>query len=325
MQEQAIDLQFDLRSALWPSGDFGRILTCLREAETLAATLDDPRRLGQVSLMLSAISASWATYDQALAAAQRALALATAGGMSTCRQWRISASAMPTIPRATIGGRSIVSGRPSRPSETHSAASALVYPAACRALPCLARRVPCRVGHVRRGYGPRGRRAADCRGGGSPYKHHVCRLGMWSAVPPPGPPAQGAPHARTGRTHLSGRGPPAYSLRLARLGAAYTLRRTRRRCRATARTGDRTGDGDGTGKRPGAVSSRPRARPRRWPAVWRKRCAHAERALELARERQERGNEAYVLRLLGEIAAQRQSPEGEQAEAYYRQALALAR
>jgi len=54
--------------------------------------------------------------------------------------------------------------------------------------------------------------------------------------------------------------------------------------------------------------------------------AHAltERALALAREHQERGNQAYALCLLGEIAARRQPPEHERAEAHYRQALALA-
>ena len=52
--------------------------------------------------------------------------------------------------------------------------------------------------------------------------------------------------------------------------------------------------------------------------------ALAERALALARDHQERGNEAYALRLLGDIAAHRDPPESEQAEAHYRQALALA-
>ena len=50
----------------------------------------------------------------------------------------------------------------------------------------------------------------------------------------------------------------------------------------------------------------------------------AERTLALAREHQERGHEAYALRLLGEIAARREPPESDQAEAHYRQALALA-
>jgi hypothetical protein len=44
-QEQAINLRLGLRSALWPSGDLGRILAALREAESLAEVLDDPRRL----------------------------------------------------------------------------------------------------------------------------------------------------------------------------------------------------------------------------------------------------------------------------------------
>jgi tetratricopeptide (TPR) repeat protein len=50
----------------------------------------------------------------------------------------------------------------------------------------------------------------------------------------------------------------------------------------------------------------------------------AERALALTREYQERGNEAYALSLLGDIAARCDPPENEQAEASYRQALALA-
>ena len=63
-----------------PSGDFGRILACLREAEALAVALDDPRRLGQVSVFLSLHFYLMGAYDQAIAAAQRALALATASG-----------------------------------------------------------------------------------------------------------------------------------------------------------------------------------------------------------------------------------------------------
>src|SRR5262249_37776533 len=52
--------------------------------------------------------------------------------------------------------------------------------------------------------------------------------------------------------------------------------------------------------------------------------ACAERALARARERQERGRQAYALHLLGAIAEQPPSPARERAEAYYRQALALA-
>lgn len=50
----------------------------------------------------------------------------------------------------------------------------------------------------------------------------------------------------------------------------------------------------------------------------------AERTLALARVHQERGNQAYALRLLGDIAAHREPPEREQAAVHYCQALALA-
>jgi tetratricopeptide (TPR) repeat protein len=50
----------------------------------------------------------------------------------------------------------------------------------------------------------------------------------------------------------------------------------------------------------------------------------AQRALEFSRAHQEQGHTAYAMRLLGEVAAQRTPPEMEKAEAYYRQALALA-
>jgi tetratricopeptide (TPR) repeat protein len=52
--------------------------------------------------------------------------------------------------------------------------------------------------------------------------------------------------------------------------------------------------------------------------------AVARRALDLAHRQKERGNEAWILRLLGEIAAQAHPPDLESAETHYRQALARA-
>ena len=46
--------------------------------------------------------------------------------------------------------------------------------------------------------------------------------------------------------------------------------------------------------------------------------------LALTRAHQELGNQAYALRLLGEIAARRDPPEVDLAAAYYQEALALA-
>jgi tetratricopeptide (TPR) repeat protein len=50
----------------------------------------------------------------------------------------------------------------------------------------------------------------------------------------------------------------------------------------------------------------------------------AQRALDFSRASRRRGHEAYALRLLGEIAAHRNPPDVESAEAHYRQALAPA-
>jgi len=78
--EQAIDLRLALCSALNPLGNSGRMLASLREAESLAVALDDPHRLGQVSILLSRHFYFMGVYARSMAAGQRALALATASG-----------------------------------------------------------------------------------------------------------------------------------------------------------------------------------------------------------------------------------------------------
>jgi class 3 adenylate cyclase/tetratricopeptide (TPR) repeat protein len=51
--EQAIDLRFDLRTASVPLGEFEKVFRYLDEAERLARTLDDQRRVGWVSVYMS--------------------------------------------------------------------------------------------------------------------------------------------------------------------------------------------------------------------------------------------------------------------------------
>jgi class 3 adenylate cyclase len=57
---------------------------------------------------------------------------------------------------------------------------------------------------------------------------------------------------------------------------------------------------------------------------WQQELAALQQALALDRAHQDRGHEAYALRFLGDIAAQREPPKVELAEAHYQQALALA-
>jgi len=77
---QAIDLRFDLRNALLPLDEHARIFDHLRAAETLAERLDDPQRLGWIACYLCFYFSVMGEHDRAIAAGQRALALATTGG-----------------------------------------------------------------------------------------------------------------------------------------------------------------------------------------------------------------------------------------------------
>jgi len=74
--EAAIDLRFDLRTSLLPLGQLEKGLEYLREAEGLARTLDDPRRLAWASAYM--ISSCWLTgrLTDALTFAQTAQAIA---------------------------------------------------------------------------------------------------------------------------------------------------------------------------------------------------------------------------------------------------------
>jgi class 3 adenylate cyclase/tetratricopeptide (TPR) repeat protein len=76
--EQAIDLRFDLRNALLPLGELARIFDHLHVAEALAERLGDAQRLGRIACYLCIYFSAMGEHDQAMAAGQRALALATA-------------------------------------------------------------------------------------------------------------------------------------------------------------------------------------------------------------------------------------------------------
>jgi class 3 adenylate cyclase/tetratricopeptide (TPR) repeat protein len=79
-REQAIDLRLDMRYPLSAFGEFRRILTLLGEADTLATTLDDSHRLARISAFMSQYFDFTGDYEHAVAAGQRALTLATTSG-----------------------------------------------------------------------------------------------------------------------------------------------------------------------------------------------------------------------------------------------------
>ena len=77
---QAVDLRLDLRNALLPLGEHSRILDRLGEAERLATSLEDQRRLGWVSANMAREFALLGQPARAVAEAARALSLAVAHG-----------------------------------------------------------------------------------------------------------------------------------------------------------------------------------------------------------------------------------------------------
>jgi tetratricopeptide (TPR) repeat protein len=86
--EHAIDVRCDLRLALMPLNQRERSLAILREAEALAQVLDDPRRLGRVSIMIAHCLRGMGDFEHALATGYRVLDLAT-----TCRDISLQALA----------------------------------------------------------------------------------------------------------------------------------------------------------------------------------------------------------------------------------------
>jgi tetratricopeptide (TPR) repeat protein len=77
---QAVDLRLDLRNALVPLGDEARIFEHLRAAEPLAKRLGDLQRLGRIASSLCFSFSIIGEHARAIAAGQRALALATTSG-----------------------------------------------------------------------------------------------------------------------------------------------------------------------------------------------------------------------------------------------------
>ena len=325
MHEQAIDLRLALRSALFPSGDSERILGYLREAETLAAALDDPRRLGHIFNFLSVHFRNIGAYDQAIAASQRALAFATASeevvlhalanqrlGLTYQSQGdyrRAIDCLLQSVASFHGAQRRERLGQANVPS-----VQSLAYLAACHG----------ELGMFAEGsvLGEEGLQIAETVGDPSSLMWASYGTGLLSLCQ--GDLPRALPRLERALAICREADLPIFGPRMAAaLGAAYTLSGrvadavalltpAMEQIRATDMAGFH------------ALCSLPLGEAHLLAGRLEESHTLAERTLALARTRQEHANEAYVLRLLGEIAAQREPPEIEQAEAHYGQALALA-
>jgi len=324
-REQAIDLRLALRSALQPSGDLGRVLVYLREAEALAEALDDQHRLGRVCLFLSRHCSFMSTHDQAIAAAQRALALATAGGETVLHAMAnhylsIAYQAQGDYRRAIdCLGQTVVALDGIGHRERFGAVFLPAVASGARLAWCHAE-----LGTFAeaRALGDEGLRMAEAAV--HPPSLMIASWGIGLLALCQGDLPRALPLLERAVGICQDADLPFYFAWMARaLGAAYTL-------------AERVADAMSLLTQ---AMEQAAASEAGWYQVLchlslgeaqllagRREDAHAlaERALALASEHQERGNQAYALYLLGDITARREPPESESAAAHYQQALALA-
>jgi class 3 adenylate cyclase/tetratricopeptide (TPR) repeat protein len=325
MREQAIDLRLTLDTALLPSGDAGRILASLREAEAFAAALDDPRRLAQVSVLLSRHFFFMGGYDRSMAAAQRALALAMADGNAV----------LLALANLRLGVANHHQG------DYHRAIDCLRQTVASLEgarryerfgevfLPAVLARVFLAWCYAELGMFAEGRALGDeglqvAEAVDHPASLMLASWGAGLLALRQGDPPRAVPLLERAVNLCQDTDLPVFFPRqAAALGMAYSqagrvadavplLTRAMEQMMATEMILNR------------AFCSLSLGETHLLAGRLEEAHALADGALTLTCENQDRGHQAYALRLLGDIAARRELPQGEPAVAHYRQALALA-
>jgi tetratricopeptide (TPR) repeat protein len=325
MGEQAIDLRLALDFALWRLGDWGRVVASLREAEALAERLGDQRRLAHVSSEMADGLRILSDYAPALRAGQRALTLAIALGDHALQveahiQLGVIYYHRGDYGRAIEALRQTLTAlaRHSHGKDDDGPDAAAVWPRSWL-LVCFSQ-----VGAFAEGRAMRADLLRLAEATAQPFHLAVATFGVGQLALRQGDLSQALAVCERGLAVCQ-----SHDLRdwlptlAARVGYAYAL--AGRLPEALTLLEQAVGQCEVM--RGGALEA--------GYVIWLgeayllagrldEASTQAQRALEFSRAHQERGNEAYALRLLGEVVAQRHPPQGEQAEAHYRQALALA-
>ena len=315
----AIDLRLALGDALPPLGEYGRYLALLGEAETLARGLDDQARLGRVLAWTALVRRITGDLDGALAASRQALDLATAlgdralqveavhhlgTGYNSIGDFRRAAELLRRNVEAADGQ----SGTPSRNVRLLSQVFLAVTLGTLGVFP------------ESRRYGEEALRLATLEGrGATPTLVHAflsqLYLGQGDLEHAIRLYDQGLALARaSGNRNILPR-------IVAGLGYAYALQG--RIAEGRALLEEAVSGSLSTGVRRAihwAWLSESCRLEGRGEEAWQ----HARQALDLARQQKARGDEALALHQLGVVQTHANPPDATQAEAYYKQALALA-
>jgi tetratricopeptide (TPR) repeat protein len=303
----------------------GRVLAYLREAETLAVVLDDPRRLGQVSVALANCFWLKGVPDEAIATTQRALACATVGGDA----------GLHAVANIFHGFAYHAQGNYRQAIDCFVHTRAFFEEARHRErfgqpiLPAVGAYSWLASSHAELGLFPEGRAFGEeglriAEAVAHPASLMIAYLGLGLLVLRQGDLSRALPLLERAVDICQEADFPIWVPWTAgALGAAYTL--AGRITDAVALLTQALAQLTATE----AVVFQTLCRlslgeAQRLAGCLEEAHALAERTLALTREYQERGNQAYALRLLSEIAAHRAPPDVDEAAAYYRQALALA-
>jgi len=320
----ASDLHLDASRGMMILGEREKSVDHARQAEALAESLGDERRLGRALHALAARAWQWGDSDRGLELGQRALAIAI----------RLNDAALQTSVNATLGfgaqirgdyrqGAEILSRvaetlQGDRRDEWLEAAAQVSVGSRARLAWCLAELGEFAEAMARSEEALRIAREVDQPGSlVIAYRN----LGFISlrrgAIPQAIPPLERAVElCRVAQLRS------IFDITAAHLGYAYAL--SGRLPEGVTLMDEAHADPEvtGTAQHPLLLAYLGEAHllaGRRDDAV-----AVAQSALDLAHRQKERGNEAWVLRLLGDIAAHADPPDPESAEGHYTQALARA-
>ena len=315
----AIEIRLALRGPLSALSEHERLLALFVEAEALARALDDQARLGRVLTGLVFVRRLMGDYDGAIAAGQQALDLAAALGHHAIQ---VHAAYDLGQVYAAIGdfGRAVELQRWS--VEAADRASGMFSPNLRSLFQARLARTLSNLGAFVEGrrYGEEALRLATLAGRGQTL---VVALGSLSELYlVQGDLAHALPVLEQGLTVCRASGDVTWWGGIAvDLGAVYTLQGRVAEGRALLEEAANTGLPHGVRRAAYWVQRSEVCRlAGRDAEAWQ----HAHEALDLARQRQERGNEALALHQLGALHAHAVPPEVAQAHAHYQEALTLA-
>jgi class 3 adenylate cyclase/tetratricopeptide (TPR) repeat protein len=321
--EQAIDLRVDLRHALWPLGEVGRTLDHLQSAETMAEILADERRLSRILSTMGYSFWMLGDPDRVVVSNRRALAIATSLGdfaLEAAANFALGLAyhGLGEYHRATESlNRNIVSLQGERMYGRFGTAGLTSVLSIMALAWCQAELGSFDEGIARGEEGVRIAQTVDHK-----LSLMFADVGVGQLYLVRGDLVRAIPTLERGLATCCAWDFPSWLPWLAsRVGAAYVL--AGRAADGLQLLEQSVGQAESMRWRADASALAARLSEAYLGAGRvRDASAQAARALELSVEHKGRGNQGWALRLLGEIASRCDSPD--QAEGYYRQALALA-